>query len=116
MEMTAIMRKRIVVMIKSLLGGIYKVYLNGVIGWVILLLTLLSALGYEIFDVAIMVFFLLILILVPFAIGSFINIVLLIFTDDRGLKMKFIPLFSNFIFIVVVIFIYIFIINVISLR
>lgn len=100
--------------IKNIFGRMSKLYLNGMLSWLILVLTLISVLGHEVFGLSTMVIFILILILLPFAVASFINIFLIIFVNDRESNSYIIQLLSNIIFTIVVIMIYIFIFNTIS--
>ncbi len=102
--------------IKRLKEKMSKLYLNGTIGWLIMVVTFLSGFGYEVFGLSSMVFFLLLIVLLFFAIASFINLFLIVFTSDRGLGLSvyIFQLLSNIIFIIVVIMIYIFIFNTIG--
>ena len=102
--------------IKGFIEKMSKLYLNGTIGWLIMVVTFISMFGYELFSLSIMVFFLLLIVLLGFAIASFINLFLIIFTSDRGLGLNvyILQILSNIIFIIVVIMIYIFIFNTIS--
>lgn len=100
--------------IQNLFRIMPTLYVNGSISWLVLGLTLLSGLAHEYLGLTGMVFFLLFILVFVFAIASFINVFLIIFTKDRVSSSYIYHLLSNIVYIIVVLLIGMFIFNVIG--